>query len=112
VQTAAFFGLNNATADGAGPIPAAKTIDTLLSAGKGDGRGGWFLSLRAQIAFPSAQVWGEVAATGRADAAAARRFFATRADRGSIIGAPATDLIWAGGRLVHSWPANPDENLY
>jgi hypothetical protein len=112
VQAAAFLGLNNATADGAGPIPAAKTIDTLLSAGKGDGSGAWFLSLLAQFAFPSAQVWGEVAATGRADAAAARRFFATRADRGSVIGAPLTDLVWVEGRLVNAWPANPDENLY
>ena len=30
--------------------PAPKTIDTLLSAGKGDGSGAWFLSLMAQIA--------------------------------------------------------------
>jgi hypothetical protein len=49
---------------------------------------------------------------GRADAAAARRFFAAHADRGSVIGAPGTDLIWAGGRLVDAWPANPDENEY
>ena len=66
----------------------------------------------AQLAFPRAQVWGEVAATGRSDAAYARRFFARHADRGSIIGSPGTDLIWAGGRLVDAWPANPDENLY
>src|SRR6185436_13034624 len=112
VQAASFFGLNNATADGAGPIPAAKTIDTLLSAGNGDGSGAWFLSLMAQVAFPNAQVWGEVAATGRTDAAAARRFFAVHANRGSVIGAPLTDLIWLDGGLVNAWPANPDENLY
>ena len=40
----------------------------------------------------------------------ARRFFARHADRGSIIGSPGTDLIWAGGRLVDAWPASPDEN--
>ena len=66
----------------------------------------------AQLAFPRAQVWGEVAATGRSDAAYARRFFARHADRGSIIGSPGTDLIWAGGRLVDAWPASPDDNLY
>jgi len=112
VQVASFFGLNNATADGAGPIPAAKTIDTLLSAGKGDGSGAWFLSLMAQVAFPNAQVWGEVAATGRTDAAAAKRFFAAHENRGSVMGAPLTGLVWLDGGLVNAWPANPDENLY
>jgi pimeloyl-ACP methyl ester carboxylesterase len=112
VQVAGFFGLMNATADGGGPIPAPKTIDTLVSAGKGDGSGAWFLSLMAELAFPSAQVWGDVAAVARSDAAYARRFFAAHADRGSVIGAPGTDLIWAGGRLLDAWPASPDENEY
>src|SRR2546423_940351 len=75
VKAAAFFGLINATTDGAGPIPAPKTIDTLLSASKGDGSGAWFLSLMAELAFPRAQAWGDVAAVGRSDAAYARRFF-------------------------------------
>jgi pimeloyl-ACP methyl ester carboxylesterase len=112
VKAAGFFALINSTADGGGPIPAPKTIDTLLSTERGDGSGAWFLSLMAQLAFPSAQVWGDVAAVGRSDAAAARRFFAAHADRGSVIGAPATDLIWAGGRLLDAWPASPDENEY
>jgi pimeloyl-ACP methyl ester carboxylesterase len=112
VQAAGFFGLFNATADGAGPIPAPKTIDTLLAAERGDGSGAWFLSLLAQVVFPRAQVWGDVAAVGRSDAAYARRFFAAHADRGSVIGAPGTDLIWAGGRLLDAWPASPDENEY
>ena len=102
----------NATTDGAGPLAGPRTIDTLLSAANGDGSGAWFLSLMAQMAFPSAQVWGDVAAVGRSDAAFARRFFATGADRGSVIGSPGTDLIWAGGRLLDAWPANPDENEY
>ena len=38
VRVAAFFGLINATADGGGPIAAPRTIDTLLSADKGDAR--------------------------------------------------------------------------
>jgi pimeloyl-ACP methyl ester carboxylesterase len=112
VRAAAFFGLMNATTDGAGPLAAPMTIDTLLSADNGDGSGVWFLSVLAQIAFPSEQVWGDVAAVARSDAAYARRFFARHADRGSVIGSPGTDLIWAGGRLLDAWPASPDENEY
>jgi pimeloyl-ACP methyl ester carboxylesterase len=112
VKAAAFFGLMNATTDGAGPLAAPWTIDTLLSAGQGDGSGAWFLSLLAQVAFPSEQLWGDVAAAGRADAAYVRRLYGTPADPGSVIGRPGTDLIWAGGRLIDAWPANPDENEY
>jgi pimeloyl-ACP methyl ester carboxylesterase len=112
VKAAAFFGLMNATTDGAGPLAAPWTIDTLLSAGQGDGSGAWFLSLMAQVAFPSEQLWGDVAAAARIDAADARRLYAVDADSGSIIGKPGTDLIWAGGGLVDAWPANPDENEY
>jgi len=112
VRAAEFFGLMNATTDGAGPLSGPMTIDTMLSAGNGDASGAWFLSLMAQMAFPSAQVWGDVAAVGRSDAAYARRFFARHADRGSVIGSPGTDLIWAGGRLLDAWPASPDENQY
>ena len=100
VQAAAFFGLNNATADGAGPIPAAKTIDTLLSAGKGDGSGAWFLSLMAQVAFPNAQVWGEAAATGRHGCG--RRATLLRRACGPRLGhrRPLTDLVWLDGQLL------------
>src|SRR6478735_4789536 len=52
---AAFFGLINETSDGGGPIAAPLTIDTLLSADKGDASGTWFLSLMAQLVFPHAQ---------------------------------------------------------
>jgi pimeloyl-ACP methyl ester carboxylesterase len=112
VKAAAFFGLMAATTDAAGPLAAPWTIDTLLSAQQGDGGGAWFLSLMAQVAFPSEQLWGDVAAVARTDAAYARPFFATGADQGSVFGSPGTDLIWAGGRLLDAWPANPDENMY
>jgi pimeloyl-ACP methyl ester carboxylesterase len=112
VQAAAFFGLMNSTTDGAGPLAAPWTIDTLLSAGQGDGSGAWFLSLLAQMAFPSEQLWGDVAAAGRTDAAHARRLYARPADPRSVIGRPGTDLIWAGGGLVDAWPASPEENEY
>ncbi len=112
VEAAAYFGLVNATTDGAGPLNGPWTIDTLLAADKGDGSGAWLLSMLGQLVFPRAQVWGDVAAAGRSDAAYARRFFASHSNRGSVIGSPLNDFIWAGGRLLDAWPANPDENLY
>jgi hypothetical protein len=53
-----------------------------------------------------------VAAIGRSDATYARHFFASGANKGSLIGSPGTDLIWAGGHLLDAWPANPDEKQY
>src|SRR5919198_5447107 len=64
VKAAAFFGLMNATTDGGGPLNGPWTIDTLLSADKGDGSGAWLLSVMAQLLFPRQQVWGDVAAVG------------------------------------------------
>jgi pimeloyl-ACP methyl ester carboxylesterase len=113
VQVTGFFGLNNNTADGGGPIAATRTIDTLLSIDEGKGAGGaWLLSTFAGLAFPQGQVWGDVAAVARIDAAHGRQVFATGADRGSLIGSPGNELLWAGGRLLDAWPANPDENEY
>src|SRR6185503_355960 len=48
----------------------------------------------------------------RADASYARRYFAAPRGHGSILGSPGTDFLWAGGRLLDSWPANPDEKEY
>ncbi|MGZ6691191.1 MAG: alpha/beta fold hydrolase [Solirubrobacteraceae bacterium] len=112
VRVAAFFGLNNATTDGGGPIAAPRTLDTLLSIDKGDGAGAWLFSVFAGLVFPRGQIWGEVAASGRTDATYAKDYFASHADRGSVIGAPGSDLLYAGGRLLSAWPANPDENEY
>jgi hypothetical protein len=53
-----------------------------------------------------------VASVGRSNPAAATRYSALHEDRGSVIWAPGTDLIWAGGHLLNAWPANPDENAY
>jgi pimeloyl-ACP methyl ester carboxylesterase len=112
VEAGAFFGLMAATTDGAGPLAAPWTIDMLLAADEGDGSGAWLMSLLAQVAFPSEQLWGDVAAVARSDVAHARRSFASDRDRRSLIGTPGADLIWAGGQLVDAWPANPDENEY
>jgi pimeloyl-ACP methyl ester carboxylesterase len=112
VRAAAFWGLMHATTNGGGPLTAGWTIDTLLHADQGDGAGAWFLSVIADMAFPSAQVWGDAAAVARTDAAAARRFFARGEGHGSVLGSPGTDLIWAGGKLLDAWPARSDENEY
>ncbi len=111
-QTAAFFGLMNETSAGGGPIAAPLTINTLLSADKGDASGAWFLSLMAQITFPHSFAWGDLAAIGRSDATYAKHFYASGANRGSLISAAGNNLIWDGGRLLDAWPANPDENEY
>ena len=111
-QAAAFFGLMNETSAGGGPIASPLTIDSLLSADKGDASGAWFLSLMAQVVFPSSFVWGDLAAIGRSDASYAKHFYASGANRGSLISAAGNNLIWAGGLVLDAWPANPDENEY
>jgi len=111
-KAAAFFGLMNETSAGGNSIAAPLTINSLLSADKGDASGAWFLSFMAQLTFPSSFVWGEMAAMGRSDATYAKHFYASGANRGSLISAAGNDLIWAGGRLLDAWPANPDENEY
>jgi pimeloyl-ACP methyl ester carboxylesterase len=112
VKVAAYFGMVHTTTDGAGPLNGPWTLDMLLHADKGNGSGAWLMSMMAQLLFPRGQVWGDVAAVGRSDAAYARRFFANHANKGSVIGSPGTDLIWVDGRLLDAWPASPDENEY
>jgi uncharacterized membrane protein YdfJ with MMPL/SSD domain/pimeloyl-ACP methyl ester carboxylesterase len=112
VKAGAFFGLMEATTDGNGPLAAPWTIDMLLSTDRGDGSGAWFMSLMAQVAFPSEQRWGDVVAVARTDSAHARRVFASRSDQGSLIGVPGADLIWAGGELADAWPVTPDQSDY
>jgi pimeloyl-ACP methyl ester carboxylesterase len=111
-QAAAFFGLINETSAGGGPIASPLTINSLLSADKGDASGAWFLSFMAQLTFPSAFVWGDLASIGQSDATYAKHFYASGANRGSLISAAGNNLIWAGGHVLNAWPANPDENEY
>jgi hypothetical protein len=89
------------------------TLDSWLSADEGDAGGLWFLSLGADLFFPKSFVWGEMAAFARADAQAARDYFASGAnDPDSNVGAAGTAFTWGGGRLVDAWPAAPDEDEY
>jgi pimeloyl-ACP methyl ester carboxylesterase len=111
VRVASFIGLMHSTSHDA-PLSAPLTLDSWLSAAKGDPSGLWFQSLLAQLALPEEQVFGDVAAVGRVDVGDADRAFRPAANRGSIIGNPGTDLLWGGGRLVDAWPAEPDEDEY
>ncbi|HEV2785279.1 MAG TPA: alpha/beta fold hydrolase, partial [Solirubrobacteraceae bacterium] len=106
-----FFGLMESSSDAA-PLAAPNTIDTWLSAAEGDASGLWLLSVLTNVAFPPGQVWGDVAAAARADAAAVRRYYAAGGDRGSILGNAGTEFLFAGGDIVDTWPSNPDDDAY
>ncbi|MGE5273491.1 MAG: alpha/beta fold hydrolase [Verrucomicrobiota bacterium] len=111
-RIASFYGLMESTSD-AEPLSAPMTLSTWLAAAKGDASGLWFMSLVARMAFPESFVWGELAAMGRADTLAARRYFAKGPHRSdSILGNPGTEFLYAGGGLIDAWPATPDENEY
>jgi hypothetical protein len=97
----------------AAPISAPMTLSSWLSAAHGDASGFWLQSLLADFAFPTSFVWGQMAAAGRPDAHAAKRYFSSDVHHGdSILGNPGTDFIWGGGRLADAWPANANENEY
>ena len=107
-----FFGLMASTG-AASPISAPMTIDSWLAAAHGDASGLWLLATLSQLVFPDVQVKGDAAAVARTDARYARRFFASERRRRSLLGgSPGSDFIWAGGKLLDGWPANPDENEY
>ena len=111
-RIASFFGLMETTAN-ASPLDGPMTLDACLSAARGDSSGLWFESLLAQIAFPTAFVWGDLAAVAMADNQAGERYFSSsEPDRGSIIGNPGTEFLFGGGGLLHAWPANPTDNEY
>jgi hypothetical protein len=113
VRAASFFGLMESTSEAA-PLSGPMTLDTWLSAEKGDASGLWFQSLGAEMGFPEEQVWGDVAAIGRADVRYAQRYFSAGGPHHSDSN-PAhagNKLIWAGGRLLDAWPANGSESQY
>jgi pimeloyl-ACP methyl ester carboxylesterase len=112
VRIASFYGLMESTSESA-PISGPMTLSTLLSGADGDASGFWFQSLLGRLAFPQQFIWGQMAAAGRADARAAKRYFSSGAHRSdSILGDPGTKFIWGGGRLADAWPANANENEY
>jgi uncharacterized membrane protein YdfJ with MMPL/SSD domain/pimeloyl-ACP methyl ester carboxylesterase len=109
---ASFYGLMESNSE-AEPLSAPMTLAAWLSAAKGDASGFWFMSLVGRLAFPGSFTWGELAAFGRADTLAAKRYFAKGPHRSdSILGNPGTEFLYAGGGLIDAWPAQPDENEY
>ena len=111
-KIASFWGLMESTSDAA-PLSAPMTIDSWLSAAKGDPSGLWFLSLMARMAFPESVVWGEVAAVARADTGAAEAYFGKGPHRkDSILGNAGTEFLYAGGGVTHAFPPAPDDNEY
>jgi pimeloyl-ACP methyl ester carboxylesterase len=106
-----FLGLTEATS-AASPLSGPMTLNSWISAARGDPSGLWLLSLLSGLVLPQSFVWGEFASIGMADARTAERYFGSGAGGGSIIGNPATEFFWAGGGLVRAWPANPSENQY
>ena len=111
VRLASFFGLMDSSSD-ADPISAPMTLDSWLSAANGDASGLWFMSLMANLAFPRAEVWGDVAAASRADVTAARRHFAAAGGTASTLRDAGSDFLWAGGRLIDGWPSNASDDQY
>jgi pimeloyl-ACP methyl ester carboxylesterase len=111
VRLASFFGLMESRSEAA-PTSGPMTLDSWLSAAGGDASGFWFMSFAADLVFPDSFVWGDMAAAGRVDAGAADGYFSSGGDHGSILGAPGTDFMWGGGKLVDAWPAAPNEGQY
>ena len=112
VQIALFYGLMESR-DDAAPLSAPMTLDSSLAADSGDASGLWFMSLLADLAFPKAFIWGDLASVGRADRGGAERYFSSsKRPSDSILGSPGTDFIWGGGQLATSWPAGPDDTAY
>ena len=114
VRVASFYGLMETTSDAAeGPLSGPITLDAWLAAADGDASGFWFQSLLADLAFPESFVWGQMAAAGRLDAAAATESFSSGSLKpDSNLGDAATAFNWGGGRLADSWPAVADEDEY
>jgi pimeloyl-ACP methyl ester carboxylesterase len=114
VRIASFYGLMESTSEAA-PISAPMTLNSWLSAAHGDASGFWLQSLLSDFAFPTQFVWGQMAAAGRVDAPAAKRYFSSAEHHSDSIlgkGNPGTDFIWGAGKLADAWPANASENEY
>jgi pimeloyl-ACP methyl ester carboxylesterase len=111
VRVATFWGLLD-SGDEAAPLSAPMTLDSWIAAADGDASGLWFQSLAANLFFPRAQVWGEVAATSRADTNFAGSHFPESQDQDSILADPGGTFIWAGGGLAGAFPPVPDEDEY
>jgi pimeloyl-ACP methyl ester carboxylesterase len=112
VRLASFYGLAETTSESA-PLSSSMTLGSWLSAAEDDASGFWFQSVLADIAFPTAFVWGEYASVARADAQAAADYFAAGGrERSTNLGVAATAFGWGGGRMLDGWPAAANEGEY
>ena len=111
VRAGTFFGMANAT-DATAPLTAPMMIDSWLSAQDGDASGLWLTSALANLVFPDTQVWGDVAAMGRADAHAVKAYFAAGHDKDPNVASAATSFLFSDGDIIDAWPSNADDDAY
>jgi pimeloyl-ACP methyl ester carboxylesterase len=105
------FGLAETIATGA-PLVAPVMLNSWISAANGDPSGFWLMSVLSGLVLPQSFTWGEFAAAGQLDVHAAQHYYSSSGGRGSIIGNPGTDFLWADGGFATAWPANPSVNQY
>jgi pimeloyl-ACP methyl ester carboxylesterase/uncharacterized membrane protein YeaQ/YmgE (transglycosylase-associated protein family) len=112
VATMSFTMMIQSTSE-AGLASAPVMFDAWLSAAEGDPSGLWFTSVMADVLYPRLFTWGQFAAGARVDARAARDYFSSGGEENGVnLGRAATEFVWAGGRLIDSWPAAREESEY
>lgn len=112
VRVLSFFGLMESTA-AAAPRWGPLVLDAWLSAAEGDASGLWTASLAGHLVLPDLFVWGQYAAAGSVDSAAARNYFASPPAEGhDNLGYAASSFVWGGGRVVEAWPVAAEVEEY
>ena len=112
VRVVSFMGLMEASS-AAAPASGPLTLDTWLSAAEGDASGAWTASLLGDVLFPEMFTWGQYAAAGSIDSAAAREYFASPPPEGiDNLGYAASSFVWGGGRLAQAWPVAAEIDEY
>ena len=104
VRVVSFMGLMEST-QAAAPASGLMTLDTWLTVAEGDASGAWTAGLLGDVMFPEMFTWGQYAAAGSVDSAAAREYFSSPpADGYGNLGYAAASFVWGGGRLAEAWP--------
>ena len=106
VKLATFFGMFNTSTD---PLSAPMIIDAWLSAAEGDPSGLAFLSVMADMVFPSSFVWGETSATGGIDKAIGLDYLSEGNLEETIMGTPGSTWMFGG---MSGWPTNTISEPY
>ena len=104
VRVVSFMGLMESTS-AAAPASGLLTLDTWLRVAEGDPSGAWTAAVLGDVMFPEMFTWGQYAAAGSVDSAAAREYFAAPPAEGyDNLGYAASSFVWGGGRLAEAWP--------